>query len=134
MVGTFYVIPGDRFTESGSHVTLQDIVYIDGLGMEIGNHTLTHADARYTSKKRLKEEYETSNTVLENTLDKKIEHFCFPIGGTTSIARELLKDMNYKTSVLTIYGKANVNQNNLSLKRIRIFYSDNIEKYKQRIN
>ncbi|MCC5910126.1 MAG: polysaccharide deacetylase family protein [Clostridiaceae bacterium] len=131
MTGTFYIIT--------SMVDIDDIRTTNRLkemheeGMEIGSHTVTHIDARHSSKAKIAKEYKESKEYLEKAVGSEIKHFCYPIGGVTSYAKKVLKDLGYKTAVRTTYGKATKSQGMYDLRRIRIDYYDSIRGFLNKI-
>jgi peptidoglycan/xylan/chitin deacetylase (PgdA/CDA1 family) len=102
--------------------------------MEIGSHTVTHLDVRYGTNKEVELELRESKKVLEDILDTKVEHFCYPIGYSTEYALQTLTAAGYKTAVKTADGKADKTQGYLELRRIRIDYNDSNEGFLNKIN
>ncbi|TCT16218.1 peptidoglycan/xylan/chitin deacetylase (PgdA/CDA1 family) [Natranaerovirga pectinivora] len=133
MVGTFYVIMGEFYLNDPWYVNEQDIKEMYELGMEIGSHTLNHIDSRNTRNAVLLEEYKESKERLETLLGTDIHHFCYPYGASTQYALQTLNELGYRTAVKTTYGKANKNQGYYRLSRIRIFYTDTINAFLNRL-
>lgn len=131
MTGTFYIIT-DTIRDTTERST-QALKRLYDEGMEIGSHTVTHIDARYSTKTKISKEYKDSKEFLEKVLKTEVNHFCYPVGGTTQYAIDQLKDLDYKTGVVTAYGKANEDQGILTLKRIRILYTDTLEEFLNKI-
>jgi len=131
MTGTFYIITNKLKEGKVSSPKNLKTMYIEG--MEIGSHTVTHLDVRYGGNKQVELELRESKRILESILGAKVEHFCYPIGYTTTYALQTLKATGYKTAVETAYGKANKTQGYLELRRIRIDYNDSIEGFLNKI-
>lgn len=131
MVGTFYIVTS--CLKEGTKKSPKNVrnMYIEG--MEIGSHTVTHLDLRYASRKDIKEELSESKRILSEIIGTEVNNFCYPIGGVTNYAIEVLKDNNYHTAVKTSYGKANESRGLLVLNRIRINYYDTILGYLSKI-
>lgn len=127
MVGTFYIFTS--CLKEGTNKSPEKVrnMYIEG--MEIGSHTVTHLDLRYAYRKDIEEELRESKRILSEIIDTEVNNFCYPIGGVTNYAIEVLKDNNYHTAVKTAYGKANESRGLLVLNRIRINYYDSIRGY-----
>lgn len=131
MSGTFYIITGEL---SDAYITSpKNLKAMYTSGMEIGSHTVTHIDARYTKNDEIYNEYKNSKETLENIIGREIKHFCYPMGGTTYYAIKTLNELGYYTSVKTTHGKANQGQGLLELKRIRADYNDSINVFINKI-
>lgn len=131
MTGTFYII--SSAVEVDQIRTAQRLKKMYEEGMEIGSHTVTHADARYSNNAKILSEYRESKEYLEEITGSEIRHFCYPIGGITAYAKQVLRDLDYKTAVRTTYGKANKSQGMYDLRRIRIDYNDSIKGFLNKI-
>ncbi|SET64726.1 Peptidoglycan/xylan/chitin deacetylase, PgdA/CDA1 family [Natronincola peptidivorans] len=131
MTGTFYIITSMIDVDHLRTSNRLREMYEEG--MEIGSHTVTHLDARYSSKANIVKEYKESKEALEDIIGSEIKHFCYPIGGVTPYARQTLKDLGYKTAVRTTYGKADRLQGMYDLRRIRIDYYDSIRGFLNKI-
>lgn len=131
MTGTFYIISSQVDVDQIRTAKRLKEMYEEG--MEIGSHTVTHIDARYSSNRKIAEEYKESKEFLEKVIGSEISHFCYPIGAATSYAKEVLKELGYKTAVKTAFGKANQSQGLYDLRRIRIDYHDSVRGFLNKI-
>ncbi|SNS41243.1 Peptidoglycan/xylan/chitin deacetylase, PgdA/CDA1 family [Anaerovirgula multivorans] len=131
MTGTFYII--SSMVDVDHIRTSNRLKEMYEEGMEIGSHTVTHIDARYSNNARIAKEYKESKEYLEKVIGSEISHFCYPIGGVTPYAKQTLKDLGYKTAVRTTHGKANKSQGMYDLRRIRIDYNDSIRGFLNKI-
>ncbi|NLX62439.1 MAG: polysaccharide deacetylase family protein [Tissierellia bacterium] len=131
MTGTFYIITWNVGKDPIR--TRERLKEMYEEGMEIGSHTITHIDARYSPNETILKQYKESKEFLEGVIGNKVEHFCYPIGAVTEYARKVLKDLGYKTAVRTSYGRANPSQGLYDLKRIRIDYFDTVDDFLNKI-
>lgn len=93
--------------------------------IEIGCHTHYHQNLKILSDEELYDEISKSKLILEQTLDKEINHFSIPFGTTDRFSErslELLKKFNFKTIVTTENGNF---RNNKILRIPRIGIGNN---------
>lgn len=125
MRGTVYIIQNTIGKEQFmSHQQIQEL--IDSQLIEIGSHTLTHANLKtmndWTSRKQIVE----SKHLLEKEFNIKIETFAYPNGGFNLRTVELVKEASYSAAVSVISGTMQSEENLFYLSRIRpgIFSGD----------
>lgn len=90
--------------------------------IDIGSHSLSGGYLPGRSSAELEREMGISKVTLEARLNKRIDYFCYPIGGFTPQVQEILKDFGYKAACTTNRGKEQTYLNNdlFALKRIKI--------------
>jgi peptidoglycan/xylan/chitin deacetylase (PgdA/CDA1 family) len=90
--------------------------------IEIGSHSLSGAYLPGQSRQQLEQEVGISKKMLENKLGKKVDFFCYPIGGFTEELQEIVKKYGYKAACTTNRGNKQTYLNNdvFALKRIKI--------------
>lgn len=73
----------------------------------IGAHTVSHACLQMLTYGDAWKEIENSKTIIQNKISLKIEHFCYPFGGSDEAStREynMTVEMGFKTATTTIGG------------------------------
>lgn len=76
-------------------LSLNEIKELSDLGIEIGSHTLNHADLRNVELKVAKEELHLSKSILEKITGKEILSFSFPYGSYDDELIKLAFDSGY---------------------------------------
>ncbi len=116
--GTFYCISGN--CESAEHLTEEMIKEMADGGMEIGSHTVSHANLKELSGDALQNETASSKAALEDITGKAVTQFSFPYGKVSNAARNEVKNAGYACAVTTEWGFATSNQLPYKLKRLSI--------------
>jgi peptidoglycan/xylan/chitin deacetylase (PgdA/CDA1 family) len=90
--------------------------------IEIGSHSLSGTYLPGQSRQQLEQEIGISKKILENKLSKKVDFFCYPIGGFTEELQEIVKKYGYKAACTTNRGnkQSYLNSDIFALKRIKI--------------
>ena len=94
--------------------------------IEIGCHTHYHQNLKILSEEELNDEINKSKLILEQTLNKKVNHFSIPFGTSNRFSKrsiKLLEKFNFKTIVTTENGNFRVKKN-LRIPRIGIGNND----------
>ena len=84
------------------YLSLEEIIFIDSLGFEIGSHGISHTLLSRLDIKKQNDEILLSKLFLENLLNKKIDSFCYPYGTKNSYDQttlDLLKENRFKNAV-----------------------------------
>jgi peptidoglycan/xylan/chitin deacetylase (PgdA/CDA1 family) len=105
-VGTDHVFPWDRCLKRMPNLTWDDVLKMQGLGFEIGSHTVTHADLGSISAEQAAHEIIESKAVLEDRLGTRVRWFAYPFGGIKNFHKDwlhLLEQAGYEGCV-SAYG------------------------------
>ncbi len=88
----------------------------------IGSHTLAGDYLPGKTSLRLKREIGASKRILQGRLNKKVDLFCYPIGGFSPQIQEIVKRYGYQAACTTNRGKRQAYKNCdlLALKRIKV--------------
>ena len=88
----------------------------------IGSHTLSGAYLPGRKTRELEREIKASKGILEARLRKKIDFFCYPIGGFSPGIQEIVKRNGYKAACTTNRGEFQtyLNDELFALKRIKV--------------
>ncbi|MEG3628990.1 polysaccharide deacetylase family protein [Streptomyces poriticola] len=79
-------------------MTLDQVPELERHGMEIGSHTVTHAQLDTLPARRLAEELRTSKTVLEDALGHAVPHLAYPHGYNSPRVRGMAARTGYETA------------------------------------
>ncbi|MET7451191.1 polysaccharide deacetylase family protein [Streptomyces sp. NPDC005574] len=79
-------------------MTLDRVAELERHGMEVGSHTVTHAQLDTLSAKDLAYELRTSKAVLEDALGRRVRHLAYPHGYNSARVRAMSADAGYETA------------------------------------
>ncbi|MFD5738888.1 polysaccharide deacetylase family protein [Streptomyces massasporeus] len=93
------IVPGGRsLLPPAPMMTLARAAELERSGMEIGSHTVTHAQLDTLSAKALAYELRTSKAVLEDALGHEIRHLAYPHGYNSPRVRAMSARAGYETA------------------------------------
>ena len=84
------------------YLSIDEIIYLDKLGFEIGSHSYSHTLLSRLDKEKQSLEILKSKIFLENFLNHKVKSFCYPYGGIDSYnsdTLDLLKFNEFESAV-----------------------------------
>jgi len=90
------------------------------LGMDIGAHTITHADLTAISKLKAKREISNCKTELERIYKVEVTDFCYPFGRFNETVCSITKNSGYLSATTMLRGRVNDKSNQYMLPRIPI--------------
>jgi peptidoglycan/xylan/chitin deacetylase (PgdA/CDA1 family) len=90
-------------------------------GIEIGAHTLTHADLTRLSDDRVKAEICDSKKVIEDTLGQTVSCFAYPFGRFDSRSREIARQ-NFDCACSDRLGISTAQSDIYALERVDAYY------------
>ena len=125
MAGMFYLII-DKIGTPG-YLTWDEVAQMQNAGMAFGSHTLTHPDLRNISLANMQQEITQSQEILSQKLGRNVTDFCYPSGKYDDAVLAELKTDDYLTATTTDSGVANMKDNLLLLKRLRITQATNVQ-------
>jgi peptidoglycan/xylan/chitin deacetylase (PgdA/CDA1 family) len=105
-------------TEDFAPMTWEQAREMDAENVRIESHTATHPILPNISGERLDFELTTSKMRLEEMLERRIEHFCYPDGSFNNAVWQAVKNANYKCATTTNYGFNEKRSNPFLLNRI----------------
>ncbi len=79
-------------------MTLDRAAVLERHGMEVGSHTVTHAQLDTLPAGPLAEELRTSKAVLEDTLGHPVRHLAYPHGYNSARVRAMAARAGYETA------------------------------------
>ncbi|MBN2077662.1 MAG: polysaccharide deacetylase family protein [Spirochaetes bacterium] len=121
---TLFVYADTISTGPGRGLTWARLREMDGKGIDIQSHSISHPDLTRVSKKggaaasrRLYEEIYLSKRIIELRLGKEIEYFAFPYGRYNAALVSLALDAGYRRVFSTDYGSNVITRDNSCLRR-----------------
>lgn len=119
-------------TSEFAPITWKQAREMDKSYINIESHTITHPILPNVSAKRLEYELTQSKERLEEILERKVEHFCYPNGSLNEDVEKATIKAGYKSATTTEYGFNNGRTNLFLLKRIDA--SPNIANFAQSVS
>jgi peptidoglycan/xylan/chitin deacetylase (PgdA/CDA1 family) len=99
MPATFYIVSG--FVGKPGYMNWQQLEALRDAGMEIGGHTISHADLAGLSLADAKVEISQSRQLLRRRLGIAVESFAYPAGSYTLPVTDLVQDAGFSHAVTT---------------------------------
>lgn len=120
-------LPSNKLDTKG-YMTLAQVKELRSNNIEIGSHSLNHADLGSLDEENLRKEIFDSKYFLEKLTDKKVLSFCYPYGIYNSRVRDLLKEAGYKYGLTTKIGHAKFDRT-FDLARHKVYSDTDINWY-----
>ncbi|MET7649805.1 MULTISPECIES: polysaccharide deacetylase family protein [unclassified Streptomyces] len=79
-------------------MTLEQAADLERYGMEIGSHTVTHAQLDTLAPRALAHELRSSRSVLEDALGHRVRHLAYPHGYNSGRVRRMAAAAGYETA------------------------------------
>jgi len=98
---TFYLTAG--FLGTPGYLTAEQVRELDGLGFEVGCHSMTHPYLSDLSEPELKREIVDAKLQIEQMVGHAIEHFSCPGGRYDSRTLELARRAGFRTVANSIF-------------------------------
>ncbi|WP_329220119.1 polysaccharide deacetylase family protein [Streptomyces sp. NBC_01485] len=93
------IAPGGRsLLPPAPMMTLQQAARLEQYGMEIGSHTVTHAQLDTLAPRALAHELRASRSVLEDALGHLVRHLAYPHGYNSGRVRRMAAAAGYETA------------------------------------
>ncbi len=93
------IAPGGRsLLPPAPMMTLDRVAELERSGMEIGSHTVTHAQLDTLTAERLRTELRDSKAVLEDALGHPVPHLAYPHGYNSPRVRAMAARAGYETA------------------------------------
>ena len=129
--GTVFVPTYD--TDQGTRINWQQVKEMQASGLTIASHSYHHERATEMTGNSFADEVKKSQAELKEQLGITNEYFCYPYGGYTREACDVLKAAGIKMAVTMDPGWAKYGDNLYAVKRIWIGNAVDIENFKQRV-
>jgi peptidoglycan/xylan/chitin deacetylase (PgdA/CDA1 family) len=114
-------------------MTAEQLLQWQAGGQEVGAHTQNHVDLTQTAAVSAQQEIENSKSFLEHTLNKRIQHFCYPYGKFTKTHVEMVNGAGFETATTTARGRVRAAMNMLTLQRVPVLRSTSLPVFLMKI-
>jgi len=101
-------------------MTPGQVVAADGLGFDIGAHTVDHVALAAISPARASWEMRQSQLILEKLLGHQVVDFAYPYGSFDASVMALAVRFGFETAVSTLYGTIHSAAQLMELSRVRV--------------
>jgi peptidoglycan/xylan/chitin deacetylase (PgdA/CDA1 family) len=104
--------------EELSSITWEQARELDGNGIEIGSHTMTHPILTHLPDEQLRREVGESKLRLEEELGRRVEQFCYPNGDNDQRVQCEVARAGYRGAVTCVNGLNKRGDDPLTLRRV----------------
>lgn len=118
--GTEYVITGRLHGPDPSFLTVPQLRVLEQRGIEIGSHTVTHADLPALGNAAALRELRASKLTLERAVGHPVPWFAYPYGAYDARIAALVHRAGYQLAVTTQAGTCQASDRVLELKRLEV--------------
>jgi peptidoglycan/xylan/chitin deacetylase (PgdA/CDA1 family) len=116
--GTIYVI--SDLVDNHRYLTVGQLQELHRAGMEIGSHSVSHADLAAVGPDRLRREVFESKAALERLLGGPVTSFCYPAGRSSPAARAAVASAGYRSALTVEPGIFRGREDRLAIPRVRV--------------
>lgn len=111
--------PGGRsLLPPGPMMGLDQVAGLEDAGMEVGSHTVTHAQLDTLTARRLRAELADSKAVLEDTLGHPVPHLAYPHGYNSPRVRAMTARAGYETATAVRHALSSVRDEPYRISRL----------------
>jgi peptidoglycan/xylan/chitin deacetylase (PgdA/CDA1 family) len=122
-----YVVSG--FVDRPSSVTAAQVLEMDANGIEIGAHSVSHADLSRLSGANLQREVQDSRASLESLLGHPVLDFCYPYGRVNEAVARSVEAAGFLTATTTEPGAVHAAGDRFAWTRVRVGGGESLEQY-----
>lgn len=90
--------------DTPGYMTTSQLQALDGIGIEIGCHTVSHPDLSLLTVPQLQFQLRHSESVLTALLGHPVPDFAYPSGDFDAQVVEQVREAGYRDAVTTVYG------------------------------
>lgn len=122
--------------DTGPLMTWEELVAIEGLGVEVGAHTMTHARLAALSLSEQACQITECKHALEDHLGHSIAGFAYPYGSANDYTNEtvtLVREAGYSWAATNRYGPNGPDADLWALRRVWVDASDSIASFKAKV-
>ncbi len=112
---------------------VEDLRALREAGIEIGSHSMTHADLSICDAGLRLTEIRDSRHRLEDTLGESVEHFAYPFGRLNPDAYARVQEAGYRTAVTVADGVVRRTDDPLLLNRVEVFNWDDLSRFERKV-
>ena len=121
-----YIVSG--FLNSPNNVTTEQVQEMDASGVQIGVHTVSHADLTKLGAGDLHREVFESKSSLEALLGHQVVDFCYPSGRFNANVVRMVESAGYETATTTDPGVAHSAADRFTWTRVRVGGGEPLER------
>ena len=129
MSGTFFVPTTYADYAGKTFMSWQQLVEMDAAGMEMGGHTLNHANFREVGLEQVTRQLVASKQKMEQKLGHSTVAFAYPFGAFNLETIARVRAAGYHAAVILCCGYRQRRDTMLTMPRIRISYDDSLEQF-----
>lgn len=126
LLATFYIVSG--FVGKPGYMGWDELALLRDRRMEIGSHTVSHADLTGLSLEEARAELTNSRAAIEARLGVDVVSFSYPAGHATPELAALVRELGYTSAVVTRPG--NDESQLYQLPRRRVLGGETIEAFR----
>ncbi len=123
--GVAYIVSG--FVNSPNNVSAEQVLEMDANGIEIGVHTVSHADLTRISAGDLHREVYDSKAGLEALLGHPVHDFCYPSGRFNAAVVGVVQAAGFETATTTEPGVVHSAGDRFTWTRVRVSGGESLE-------
>jgi peptidoglycan/xylan/chitin deacetylase (PgdA/CDA1 family) len=120
MMGAMNSWDRDKGVAQKPLMTREDWLAWIGAGMDVGSHTLTHADLNAIDADDANKQIAGSKQALEAQLGIEVRHFCYPYGRFGPTHRQMVQNAGYITATTTHRGRVHAGDDPFALNRMMV--------------
>jgi peptidoglycan/xylan/chitin deacetylase (PgdA/CDA1 family) len=111
----------DSDEQSAALLTSEQLKELDGAGIEIGSHTVTHPKLPGTAIEVIRRELGDSKDSLQQILGSEVISFAYPYGALEPATKDLVEETGYKFAAAADSGPLGFYQDFLEIRRTQVF-------------
>lgn len=116
-----------------SLVGVCDVRTLVSSGVEIGSHSVSHADLAAIPPAQLHAELRDSRTRLESVLGSEIAHFAYPFGSLTRHVRDAAEAAGYRSACCVDDGRIHRRDDRFRLNRVEVHNRDSLDMFARKV-
>jgi peptidoglycan/xylan/chitin deacetylase (PgdA/CDA1 family) len=113
-----YIVSG--FLDSPANVTREQVEEMDVHGIQIGSHTVSHADLTKLPAGDVRRQLEDSKAALEALLGHPVVDFCYPGGANNQAVQQAVQAAGYQSATTTAPGTSHSAADRYAWSRVRV--------------
>jgi peptidoglycan/xylan/chitin deacetylase (PgdA/CDA1 family) len=114
-------------------VDVPDLLDLVREGVEIGSHSVTHADLSVAAPALILQELSDSKARFEDALGMQVAHFAYPLGRLTKMARDAVEHTGYRSACTVEDGRIRRGDDRYRLNRVEIYHWDTLDVFARKV-
>lgn len=125
--GVSYVVSG--FLNSPRYITVEMLLEMDAGGIQIGAHTVSHADLTRVSAGNLHHEVFDSKAELEALVGHRVVDFCYPAGKFSDAVVRMVQGAGFESATTTEPGVSHSAGDRFVWTRVRVNGGESLQQF-----